>query len=146
MSPWVKITIGLVAALLAAWLHHGPLGNGEAFIRGMEAQAERRAAHTEIAGLEVRMQRDPLARTALLSGPADEFQRRGQGSFPGINERIETVPGIAAIAWTDEPAPGGLRLPLLAETWLMTLAAFLIGLGLSYLLFGRPPRTSYLGD
>ena len=35
-------------------------------------------------------------------------------------------------------------MPLLIETLLLTIAAYLIGLGLAWLLFGRPKRDSYL--
>lgn len=146
MPAWAKLLIGFAAALAAGWIHHGPLGRGEAFVRGLETQAEASVARTEIAGVTVRMQRDPIARVAILSGPADDFQRHGQGSFPGINERVESIPGLAGIAWTDEPAPGGLRLPLLAETLLLMAGAFLIGLSLGFLFFGRRRLTSYLGD
>jgi hypothetical protein len=146
MAPWVKLMIGLAAALAAAAIHHGPLGHGEAFVRTLEAQAEQVVRRADIAGVEVRMQRDPLGRTAILSGPADRFQREGQGSFPGLNERVAGIRGIGAVAWTDEGGSGGLRLPLLAETLLLALGAWLIGLGLGFLLFGRRRLTSYLGD
>ena len=35
-------------------------------------------------------------------------------------------------------------MPLLVETLLLTVAAYLVGLGLAWLLFGRPKRDSYL--
>ncbi len=103
MSPWLKFLIGLAAALLAGWMAHGPLGRGEALVSGLEAQAKRVVADTEVAGVEVRMRRDPLARTAILSGPADRFQREGQGSLPGINQRVERVEGIAGVEWANPP-------------------------------------------
>lgn len=37
-------------------------------------------------------------------------------------------------------------MPLLAETLLLVAAAFLIGLGIGWLLFGRRRRESFLGD
>jgi hypothetical protein len=46
------------------------------------------------------MQREPLARTAILSGPADQFQREGVGSLPGINRRVMLIPGMARFEWT----------------------------------------------
>jgi len=36
--------------------------------------------------------------------------------------------------------------PLIAETLLLVVLAYLVGLGLGYLLFGRPRRKNYLGD
>jgi hypothetical protein len=35
-------------------------------------------------------------------------------------------------------------MPLLVETLLLTVAAYLVGLGFAWLLFGRPKRDSYL--
>jgi hypothetical protein len=35
-------------------------------------------------------------------------------------------------------------MPLLLETLLLTVAAYLVGLALAWLLFGRPKRDSYL--
>jgi hypothetical protein len=37
-------------------------------------------------------------------------------------------------------------MPLLAETLLLVLIAYLVGLGIGQLLFGRPERKNYLGD
>ncbi len=71
MSPSVKVLIGLAAALLAAFIHHGPLGNGARFIDGLEAQARAVVTASEVPGVAVAMDRDPLRRAATLSGPAD---------------------------------------------------------------------------
>jgi hypothetical protein len=35
-------------------------------------------------------------------------------------------------------------MPLIAETLLLLVAAYLAGVGLAWLLFGRPKRDSYL--
>jgi ABC-type antimicrobial peptide transport system permease subunit len=37
-------------------------------------------------------------------------------------------------------------MPLLAETLILTFLAYLIGIGLGWLLFGRARKTSFLGD
>jgi UDP-N-acetylmuramyl pentapeptide phosphotransferase/UDP-N-acetylglucosamine-1-phosphate transferase len=37
-------------------------------------------------------------------------------------------------------------MPLLVETLLLVLLAYLIGIGIGFLLFGRRRRTSFLGD
>ena len=145
MARWAKLVIGLRAALLAAWLHHGPYGGVERFIDALEARAQLRLRVAEVPTVRVRMQRDPLARVALLSGPADEFQKEGLGSFPGINDRIGTIPGIAGLRWEGE-RNGARLIPLLVETLLLAAAAWLIGLGVGWLLFGRRKRQSFLGD
>jgi len=37
-------------------------------------------------------------------------------------------------------------MPLVAETLILTAIAYAIGVGIGWLLFGRPKKTSYLGD
>ena len=98
-----KFLIGLAAALAVGWLSHGPLGRGEAFIQSLDTALQAVVADAEIPGVTGQMQRDPLARKAILSGPADRFQREGQGSLPGLDERVLAVPGIARLEWTNPP-------------------------------------------
>ena len=50
MSPAVKILIGFVAAMLMGWAYHGPLGQGEAFVGALEAQAQQAVA--EVPGVQ----------------------------------------------------------------------------------------------
>ena len=104
MSPALKFLIGLAAVLLMGWVYHGPLGNGEALVGRLEAQARAAVAASEVPGIEVRLQRDPLARVAILSGPANDFQREGMGQFPGLNDRMRSIEGISRIEWANPPA------------------------------------------
>jgi hypothetical protein len=110
-TRWGKVLTGLAASLALALLWYWPLGGGERFIASLEAKAKE---HTEWAarygapGVSVRFQRRPLARIAILSGPASEFQREGTSAdpnihrevdYPGINDRIRSIPGVAALRW-----------------------------------------------
>ncbi|MEA3016616.1 MAG: hypothetical protein QOI38_1338 [Sphingomonadales bacterium] len=146
MPRWAKLLIGLAAALLAGWLYYGPHGGGARFVDALQQRADLRLSVPDVRGVGVtaRMQREPLARLAILSGRADTYQREGMGSFPGINERIRTIPGMGGIRWQGEQ--GDRVLPLIAETLLLAAAAWLIGLGIGWLLFGRRKRQSFLGD
>jgi hypothetical protein len=101
----MKFLIGLAAVLLMGWLWHGPLGNGERLLGALEAQARAEIEAAEVPGVEVRMARDPMARVATLSGPANDFQREGMGQYPGINDRVRAIPGIERIEWTNPPPP-----------------------------------------
>jgi hypothetical protein len=143
MGRPVKIAIGLLAVLLMGWIFHGPAGRGAAFVDGLEAEARTAVAQAELPGIEVRMKRDPLSRVALLSGPANDLQREGLGSQPGLNDYVRAVPGIASVHWDDEKGGAG-GLPLLAESELLVAIAYLIGLGLGALFFGRRKRQSFL--
>lgn len=137
MPGFAKFLIGLGAALLAGWVSHGPLGQGEAYIDSLEARAKGEVREAGVPGVDVRFPRDPLSREAVLSGPANDFQREGQGLFPGLNDRVRAVSGVSGIRWEDAPAGGGMRLPLIAETLLLVTVAYLLGVALARLLFRR---------
>ena len=94
-------------------------------------------------GTIARLARDPLARFATLDGPANDLQREGLGSQYGISDYVREAEGVAGVAWGDE-GTRGFVLPLLAEIMILAAAAFLIGYGAGFLLWGRRKRTSYL--
>lgn len=142
MRALPKFLIGLLAALAAGWVSHGPLGGGEAFIGQVEARAKTVVAEAGVSGVAVRLERNPLRRAAILSGPANDFQREGQGLFPGLNDRVRAVPGVSGLRWTDGYREGR-RLPLLLELEMLVVLAYVAGLGLGRLLF-RPRRKSFL--
>jgi hypothetical protein len=142
MSPALKFLIGLAAVSGMSWIHHGPLGNGEALVSGLETKARTAVAATELPGIEVRLGRDPLSRSATLSGQADRFQREGQGELKGLNELVRDVDGISGVRWADEPETRAI--PLLLESLLQTFLAYLIGLGIAFLLWGRRKHDGYL--
>jgi hypothetical protein len=101
MSRWLKLLIGGVAALAAGVISHGPLGRGEAFVSLLETKANEEVRKAELPDVQVRMERDPLRRRAVLTGNANDFQREGMGQLPGINDRVSGVPGISGIRWDD---------------------------------------------
>ena len=113
MPNAVKLLIGLAVALVVGWVVHGPLGRGEAFVDTLDAGVQQALRQDPVAGVTAHVQRDPLARTVILSGPADEFQRTGRlsaqdrgdptGAVPGINGRMLRVPGIGRVEWTNPP-------------------------------------------
>jgi hypothetical protein len=142
MKAHVKILIGLVAALAMGWIWHGPGGQGEALVGGLERAARTAVAQTELPGISVRMVRDPLSRTAIVSGTANDLQREGLGSQWGVKDYIRDVPGLSRVRWDDEA--GGNGLPLLAETLIVVALAYFAGLAIGALIFGRRKRQSFL--
>ncbi len=143
MSGKLKLLIGLVAALLCGWVAHGPLGQGDAFVDRLERRAKAVIINAELTQVSATFSRAPLRRGVTLSGPADEFQREGQGQFPGLNDRIRTIPGIGALSWREGPEPPGTGLPLILESALLVTIAYLIGIALGWVLF-RPRRQGFL--
>ncbi|HEX8444488.1 MAG TPA: hypothetical protein VF631_12670 [Allosphingosinicella sp.] len=147
MPALVKFFVGLAAVILMAWISHGPLGGGARLIDRLEGEARAAVAKAALPGIDVRLSRDPLARDATLSGPANEFQREGQGSLPGLNDLVAGVEGISNVRWaTPPPSPGNQArlMPLLLETILLVIPPYLAGLLLAWLFFGRRQRESYL--
>jgi hypothetical protein len=102
MSPFVKFLIGLAIALLAGWIGHGPLGQGQAFVDRLDALARAEIQKAELSQVHVRFNRDPLRREAILTGRADAFQREGMGQFPGLNDRVRAIPGVSGVRWEGE--------------------------------------------
>ena len=89
----VAVTIGLTAS----W--HGPLGAGERLAAQAEAAARARLDRDEMFQVQARMQRGPLARRLIVSGPADDFQRAE------IRRRLDEVPGILDVKWDPASLP-----------------------------------------
>jgi len=143
MPPVYKATIGLLLALAAAWIWHAPLGNGERLIDRLQREAEQGVARSELPGITVRLSRDPLARAATLSGPANALQREGLGSQKGVSDYVRDVEGISRVRWRDEPDSGRRLTPLLLETMALAALAYLIGLGLGWFLWGRRRREGF---
>lgn len=143
MPPILKATLGLLLAIAAAWTWHGPYGRGEALVDRLENEVRAAVARSELPGLSVSLGRDPLDRNVTLSGPTNDLQREGLGSGEGINDYVRQVEGVAAIRWTDEPALERRAFPLLAETMILSTLAYLTGLGLGALLWGRRRREGF---
>ena len=76
--------------------------------------------------IQASMQRGPLARRLILSGPADDFQRSELVRHPRRNAgraRRPLGPGLAAAGTEDRP-----MIPLAIEAQLLGLAGFATGL------------------
>jgi hypothetical protein len=145
MSRWIKLPIGLAAALLAGWLSFGPLGRGEAFAARIEADIRRMLTTIETPGpIGVQVARDPLARVVILTGTLGRYEReqlriRGE---TGLNGLVASRPGVGGVRWANEPA--GRVVPMLAELLAMAALAWAVGLGLGWLLSRRKRREGYL--
>lgn len=137
MPPLLKATIGLLVTLAAGWVWHAPLGHGDRLIDRLQREAEIGVRKSELPGITVSLSRDPLARIATLSGPANQLQREGLGSQKGVSDYVRDVDGMAGVRWKDEPEAGRRVVPLLLETWAVAALAYFIGLVLGWLVWRR---------
>lgn len=142
MPPVLKAILGLLLTLVAAWIWHSPLGHGERLVGRLEAQARAEVARSELPGIELNLSRAPLARVAILSGPANGLQREGLGSQKGVSDFARDVDGISEVRWADEPDSGRRVVPLVLETLALAALAYLIGFGLGW-LFRRRRRNDF---
>lgn len=90
MNRGVILGGGIAATLAFGALWHAPLGAGERFATHADKIARKTLDYYELPMVNARLDRDPLARRMILSGPADRFQRselvRIMGQVPGVNE------------------------------------------------------------
>jgi len=84
---------GVAATTGVTWAWHGPLGAGDRFAQHVEAAARAQLDHDEMVRVQARLERHPLSRRLILSGPADDFQR-GE-----IKRRMELISGIGEATW-----------------------------------------------
>lgn len=166
MSRWLKLLIGLALTLLVGWLGYGPFGAGKAYVDLLQQRADfiLQDPRAQVPGVQARISRNPLSRTVFMCGPADSFQRQGTlnweraSDYPGLEGRMLMIGGISSVVW-DPPAaspsqtappcrPGGPNaaggLPLLVELLGLAALAWLIGLGIGWVIRRRPRRTGYL--
>lgn len=118
---------GLLAVLLVAAVWHGPIGAADRYAALVERQARTFLVDQEMAPVRARVERSPLRRTLLLSGPADDFQRRELVRIMG------DLPGVSTARWINPPSGASAWLPMIVEVSLLGIVAFLLGLMLSYL-------------
>jgi hypothetical protein len=81
---------GLAATLAAGVLWHGPLGAADRFATRADKIARATLDYYEMPQVSARIERSPMTRRIILSGPADAFQRselvRIMGQVPGVND------------------------------------------------------------
>ena len=97
----IAFAAGAAAALIAAALWHGPLGGGDRLSSKIETNARATLDHLEMTQVSARLERHPLRRRLVLSGPADDFQRAE------LVQILDDIPGVAGVRWATPPKPTG---------------------------------------
>ena len=118
---WRLLGAGAVAMLAVVFLWHAPFGGADRLAGKVEKIARDTLVYYEVPQVQARLQRRPMTRKMLLSGPADEFQRRE------IIRIVTQIPGVASASWSRR---GGI--PLLAEGAVIGLLGYLLGCLLAY--------------
>lgn len=99
MNRRIILLLGLAVVIGFAALWHGPLGAGERLATRAEAAARAQLDRDEMFQIQVRIQRGPISRRLIVSGPADDFQR-GE-----IIRRLDGIPGILEVRWDPASLP-----------------------------------------
>jgi hypothetical protein len=86
-----------VLGTTALW--HGPLGAGDRFAARAEVIARRTLDYYDLPMIQAHMQRGPLARRMILSGPADDFQRAE------LVRILDDIPGVLEVRWDPASLP-----------------------------------------
>nr|WP_314442086.1 hypothetical protein [uncultured Sphingomonas sp.] len=93
MNRKAILALGALAAVGIAELWHGPIGAAEDFRTSVEEETRRLLDYYELPQVTARLDDRPLTRRVILSGPADDFQRRA------LVERVGELPGVDQVRW-----------------------------------------------
>lgn len=99
LGPRLGAALCLAATVGSTALYHGPLGTGDAFATRVDTTARRTLDYYELPAVQARMQRGPLTRRIILSGPADSFQRAE------LIRIMDNVPGVIDAKWDPASKP-----------------------------------------
>ena len=99
MSRRTILLLGLTGAIGFAWLWHEPLGAGERLAAEVESGARRTLDYYELPMIQAKLQRRPLSRRLVLSGPADDFQRAE------LVRILDETPGVIDVRWDPASLP-----------------------------------------
>lgn len=99
MSGRTIFLLGLAAVLGFTALWHGPLGAGERLAQRSELIARRTLDYYELPMIQAKMERGPMSRRMILSGPADDFQRSE------LVRILDEIPGVLEVRWDPASLP-----------------------------------------
>ena len=93
------VLFGVAAVLAETAIWHGPLGAGDRMEARAETIARRTLDYYELPMIQAHLQRAPLSRRMILSGPADEFQRQE------LVRILDDIPGVVEVRWDPASLP-----------------------------------------
>jgi hypothetical protein len=122
----LSVAAGALFVLALGGIWHGPVGAGDRLADTVDRTSRKVLDDWEMTRVQGHVERGPITRTLVLSGPADDFQRSE------LVRIMDDVPGVASVRWAGLESRAAL--PLLAEAELAGLICFGLGLLLAYLL------------
>jgi hypothetical protein len=99
MSRRTILLLGLAATMGFTALWHGPFGAGERLAKEAETSARQTLDYYELPLIQAKLQRGPLSRRLVLSGPADSFQRSE------LVRILDETPGVLEVRWDPASLP-----------------------------------------
>ena len=99
MSRRTILLFGIAATIGFTALWHGPLGAGDRLATYVEGEARRTLDYYEMPMIQAKLQRGPLSRRLVLSGPADDFQRSE------LVRILDETPGVLDVRWDPASLP-----------------------------------------
>ena len=99
MNRGTIILIGIAATIAETAVWHGPMGAGDRMAARAETIARRTLDYYELPMIQAHMQRSPLTRRMILSGPADDFQREE------LVRILDDIPGVLEVRWDPASLP-----------------------------------------
>lgn len=97
----LTLALGIGATMAATALWHGPMGAADRFSGRIEQAARRTLDYYELPAVQAHVERGPLTRRIILSGPADDFQ---QAELVRI---LGGIPGVGGVRWANPPVVSG---------------------------------------
>lgn len=99
MTRQTILLLGLAATFGFTAVWHGPLGAGERLASDIESKARRTLDYYELPMIQAKLQRGPISRRLVLSGPADDFQRSE------LVRILDQTPGVLEVRWDPASLP-----------------------------------------
>ena len=93
MNRKTILALGIAATIAETALWHGAFGAGDDLAGKVERAARAELVRLEMPMVTARLERRPLRRRLVLSGPADDFQRSE------LVRIMDEIPAVSGVRW-----------------------------------------------
>lgn len=92
------LALGIAATIAETVIWHWPMGAADRLAAKVERASRAALVHLEMPMVTARLERSPLRRRLVLSGPADDFQQRE------LVRIMDEIPGVSGVRWATPPS------------------------------------------